>query len=114
MAIAIIGLLSVILVPNVMNLIDKNNIESCKELIQNIESSTKIYVSENKYELNFDCSNTPKEITLKTLVDSKSINSPIINPITKEEVDLNNKIKVTYNCTTKSFTYQVTGINCTK
>ena len=110
--IVIIVILSLILIPNVMLFINKNDINSCEKLITNIESSAKIYVSENKYTLGFDCSNVAKEISLKTLVEEGDLSSPIINPITKEEIDLNTTIAVTYNCTDKTFTYEVTGIKC--
>ena len=110
--IVIIVILSLILIPNVMLFINKNDINSCEKLITNIESSAKIYVSENKYTLGFDCSNTSKTITLQQLVEEGDLSSPIINPITKEEIDLNTTIAVTYNCTDKTFTYEVTGIKC--
>ena len=110
--IVIIVILSLILIPNVMLFINKNDINSCEKLITNIESSAKIYVSENKYNLGFDCSNVAKEISLKTLVEEGDLSSPIINPITKEEIDLNTTIAVTYNCTDKTFTYEVPGIKC--
>lgn len=113
--IVIIVILSLILIPNVMLFINKNDINSCEKLITNIESSAKIYVSENKYNLGFDCSNTPKTITLQTLVDEGDLSSPITNPKTKEEIDLNKteiKVKVTYNCDNKTFTYKVEGIEC--
>lgn len=113
--IVIIVILSLILIPNVMLFINKNDINSCEKLITNIESSAKIYVSENKYNLGFDCSNTSKTITLQQLVEEGDLSSPIINPKTKEPIDLNKteiKVKVTYNCDNKIFTYKVEGIEC--
>ena len=110
--IVIIVILSLILIPNVMLFINKNDINSCEKLITNIESSAKIYVSENKYTLGFDCSNTSKTITLQQLVEEGDLSSPIINPITKTEIDLNTTIAVTYNCKDKTFTYKVNGIVC--
>ena len=110
--IVIIVILSLILIPNVMLFINKNDINSCEKLITNIESSAKIYVSENKYTLGFDCSNTSKTITLQQLVEEGDLSSPIINPKTKEPIDLNTTIAVTYNCKDKTFTYKVNGIVC--
>ena len=110
--IVIIVILSLILIPNVMLFINKNDIKSCEKLITNIESSAKIYVSENKYTLGFDCSNTSKTITLQQLVEEGDLSSPIINPKTKEPIDLNTTIAVTYNCKDKTFTYKVNGIEC--
>lgn len=106
MVIAIIALISLLLVPNVVSLIGKNNKESCENLKDNIISATKIYVNMNKYELGFDCNNTPENITLQTLVNSGDLKEPVINPITKEEIDLNNSsVLVTYNCTSRTFSY---------
>ncbi|MGN1312181.1 MAG: prepilin-type N-terminal cleavage/methylation domain-containing protein [Bacilli bacterium] len=111
--IVIIVILSLILIPNVMLFINKNNINSCEKLITNIESSAKIYVSENKYDLGFDCSDSSKTITLQTLVDEGDLSSPITNPITKADIDLNKTtVTVTYNCNNKTFTYKVEGITC--
>lgn len=114
MVIAIISLLAMLITPNVMSFINKNNKKSCEKLIDNIESATKMYVNQNKYELGFDCSGTAKEIRLQTLIDNDNISSPIINPVTKEQVDYNNTISVIYNCDNKVFTYKVNGINCNK
>ena len=112
MVIAIITILSLILIPNVMVLIDKNKERSCEKMIDNIESAAKIYVNQNKYELGFDCSGTPKEITLKTLVDDGYLGGELVNPINKEEIDLKSTVSVTYNCKVKGFKYKVNNINC--
>ena len=108
----IIAILSLILIPNVMVLIDKNKERSCEKMIDNIESAAKIYVNQNKYELGFDCSGTPKEITLKTLVDAGYLGGELVNPINKEEIDLKSTVSVTYNCKVKGFKYKVNNINC--
>ena len=113
--IVIIVILSLILIPNVMLFINKNDIKSCEKLITNIESSAKIYVSENKYTLGFDCSNVAKEISLKTLVEEGDLSSPITNPKTKADIDLNkSNVTVTYNCMTKTFTYKVNVTDVSK
>lgn len=116
--IAIIALLLLILVPNVFVMINKNNEKSCNSLINNIESAAKIYVTNNKYNLAFGCNvtNNTKEITLQTLIDTGDLTTDstetIINPVTDEEIPLTTIIKVTYDCSTKEFTY-VVGIECT-
>ena len=99
MVIAIIAILSLILIPNVMVLIDKNKERSCEKMIDNIESAAKMYVNQNKYELGFDCvDNKTKEITLKTLVDAGYLGGELVNPINKEEISLESKVLVTYDC----------------
>lgn len=112
MVIAIIAILSIILTPNVMSLIRKNNEKSCEKMISNIESATKMYVNQNKYELGFDCSGKAKEITLETLVNTGYLAGSITNPMNKEEIDLNNTVSVTYDCSVKGFKYKVNNINC--
>ena len=88
MVIAIIAILSLILIPNVMVLIDKNKERSCEKMIDNIESAAKMYVNQNKDEVGVECSGTPKEITLKTLVDAGYLGGELVNPINKEKISL--------------------------
>lgn len=121
MVIAIMAILSLILIPNVMVLIDKNNKKSCEKMIDNIKSAAKMYVNQNKYELGFDCSNTPKGITLKTLVDADYLGGELVNPINKKEISLESKVLVTYDCNVKGFKYKMIedkenkyNINCNK
>lgn len=104
MVIALIGIISLILVPNVIFLINKNKTESCENLKKNIISATKIYVNENKYDLKFTCDNTIK-ISIDNLIDTGKLSGDIKDP-TNEEVDLTNEeVEVKFNCNTKQFTY---------
>ena len=115
LAIAIMALLVLILVPNVLALLNKNNVKSCNNLKSNIESAAKLYVTNNKYKLSFIC-DTPKNITFKTLVDSGDLKldstGKIINPIDNTEILLSNTVTVIYNCNSNSFTYTVNNIDC--
>lgn len=103
MVIALIGIISLILVPNVIFLINKNKKESCENLKKNIISATKIYVNENKYDLNFTCDNTI-EIPISTLIKFGKLSSDIKNPINDEDLTTK-EIEVKFNCQTKQFTY---------
>ena len=108
MVIAIITILSLILIPNVMVLIDKNKERSCEKMIDNIESAAKMYVNQNKYELGFDCDNNKtKGIKLKTLVDAGYLGGKLVNPINKKEISLESEVLVTYNCSVKGFKYEM-------
>ena len=102
MVIVLIGILSMILVPNVMSLNDQNKIKSCNSLKKNILSAAKVYVANYKYELNFTC-DTPKYISIDSLIKSKSLSGPVVNPIDKSNVTDN--VVVTYDCDSKSFSY---------
>ena len=124
LTLAILALILIILVPNVFVLVEKNNIKSCENLIKNIESSAKIYVSSNKYNLGIKCydENNPEDTilkrTLNDLIKSGDLatdsSGKITNPAKKNsEILLSNVVNVTYNCSTKEFNYEVTGIDCT-
>lgn len=111
--IVIIVLLSLILIPNVMLFVSKNNKDMCYKLKDNIESAAKMYVSENKYELGFNCQGNSIKIGLSTLIDTGKISSPVINPVTNKPVSNDDvKVEVKYDCGTKNFTYKVSGIDC--
>jgi competence protein ComGC len=125
MVIVVVSLLMILLVPNIFVLIEKNNEKSCSSLIKNIESAAKIYITNNKYDLGFGCSvdAKTKKITLKTLVDSGDLkldsSRKIINPLDNEVLYDNTitdkvTVDVTYDCNTKTFTYVVSGFDCTK
>lgn len=122
LVIAILALVLLILVPNVAVLLNKNNRKSCENLIKNIESSAKIFVTNNKYNLDIKCydKNNSDDTTLKipfqTLIDSGDLTTDssgkIINPINDTEISPANIVEVTYNCSTKEFNYKVDGIDC--
>jgi len=112
--VAILAILVIILIPNILGLINKNKEQSCNNIVESIEKAASIYVSDNKYELGINCTNNTKEIELKTLIDNKLVSSPIINPMTDEDIsdDPNIYVLVTYDCINKTFAYQVNGIFC--
>ena len=80
-------------------------------LKNNIILASKIYVSDNMYDLPIDCSKGDNtitiEITLDDLVKSGNLSEPIINPRTQEEILLNNKVQVIYDCVNKKFSYNI-------
>lgn len=115
LVVAILALLMLVLVPNVISLIGKNNKESCETLKENIVSATKIYVNMNKYDLPIKCYDPDKAvettlfIKLQALVNSGDLkteeNGKIINPIDDSIVDLASGVSVTYDCTSRTFNY---------
>ena len=115
LVIAILSLLVLVLVPNIFVMIEKNNVKSCNNLKNSIESAAKIYVANNKYDLGFTCGSS-KNITLQTLIDSGDLTTDstgkIINPVSDSEILLTTEVEVTYNCTSKVFSYEVKGIEC--
>lgn len=122
--IAILAILLLVLVPNVFVLINKNDKKTCNNLVKNIESAAKIYVTNNKYDLGFTCDGA-KELLLRTLVESGDLTidntGKIINPtddsdvlFDKKDTKYDNKVKVSvvYDCTSRQFDYEVIGIDC--
>lgn len=117
MVIAIIAIISMILVPNVINMISTNKQKSCESLKKNIISATKLYVNENKYDLGFNCDNTieipisnTKKISISKLIEAGKIDGDIKNPINNDDLT-NKEVSVTFNCQTKQFTYDF-DYNC--
>ena len=108
MVIAILALLMLILVPNVISLINKNNIKSCQNLEASIKNAAKVYVTNNKYQLGFSCG-TEKEIKIQDLIDSgdlKLTDNKLVNPKNNDTISPNETVvKVTYDCNKKTFTY---------
>ena len=107
MVIVIIGILSTIMIPNIMAIINKNKDNNLKILESNIISATKAYVNDKKYELDFNCpSENKKQIKLSSLVDEGYLKNELVDPNTKEKIDSNKEVTVTLNCNTKKFTYE--------
>ena len=108
LVLVIIVMLSLILIPNVMLFVGKNDKDMCNKMKDNFISAAKMYVSENKYELGFSCSNNSKLISLQTLIAAGKLTSPIENPVTKKEVDARKiDVEVTFDCNTRTFGYSV-------
>lgn len=117
MVIALIAIISMILVPNVINMISTNKQKSCESLKKNIISATKLYVNENKYDLGFTCDNTIEipisntiKISISKLIEAGKIDGDIKNPINNDDLT-NKEVSVTFNCQTKQFTYDF-DYNC--
>ena len=118
MVIAILALLMLILVPNVITLINKNNIKSCHNLEDSIKNAAKIYVTNNKYQLGFSCntSETTSAVTIsiQNLIDSgdlKLTDNKLVNPKDNSTISQDKEITITYDCSKKNFTYDFT-LNC--
>lgn len=120
MVIAILALLMLILVPNVITMINKNNIKSCHTLEESIKTAAKMYVTNNKYTLGFNCPDNPDNnstskinVKLQSLVNSGNlkVEGELTNPVTEGTIDLNSVVEVTYNCKNKDFTY-VFSLDC--
>lgn len=118
MVIAILALLMLILVPNVISLINKNNIKSCQNLEASIKNAAKVYVTNNKYQLRFSCNASETtsivKIPIQDLIDSGDLklqNDNLVNPKNNSTIKQDKEITVKYDCNKKIFTYDFT-LNC--
>lgn len=118
MVIAILALLMLILVPNVISLINKNNIKSCQNLEASIKNAAKVYVANNKYQLGFSCNASETtsivKIPIQDLIDSGDLklqNDNLVNPKNNSTIKQDKEITVKYDCNKKIFTYDFT-LNC--
>lgn len=114
--IALLALISTISVSVIGNIRGKHNVNSYYELLKNVESAAKLYVTDNRYNLksvgiDIKCpNNNTFTISLQKLVDSgylttdnNGIKNFDGNTLTLSE----NKVTVTYDCTKKNFTYKI-------
>lgn len=116
--IALLALISTISVSVIGNIRGKHNVNSYYELLKNVESAAKLYVTDNRYNLksidssiNIKCpNNNTFTISLQQLVDNgylttdnNGIKNFDGNTLTLSE----NKVTVTYDCTKKNFTYKI-------
>ncbi len=118
MVIAILALLMLILVPNVISLINKNNIKSCQNLEASIKNAAKVYVANNKYQLGFSCNASETtsivKIPIQDLINSGDLklqNDNLVNPKNNSTIKQDKEITVKYDCNKKIFTYDFT-LNC--
>ena len=114
--IALLALISTISVSVIGNIRGKHNVNSYYELIKNVESAAKLYVTDNRYNLksvgiDIKCpNNNTFTISLQKLVDNGYLttdNNEIKNFDGSTLTLSENKVTVTYDCTKKNFTYKI-------
>lgn len=114
--IALLALISTISVSVIGNIRGKHNVNAYYELLKNVESAAKLYVTDNRYNLksvgiDIKCpNNNTFTISLQKLVDSGYLttdNGEIKNFDGSTLTLSENKVTVTYDCTKKNFTYKI-------
>lgn len=114
--IALLALISTISVSVIGNIRGKHNVNAYYELLKNVESAAKLYVTDNRYNLksvgiDIKCpNNNTFTISLQQLVDSGYLttdNNKIKNFDGSTLTLSENKVMVTYDCTKKNFTYKI-------
>lgn len=122
----ILGIISAIMVPTVTGILNQNKEKSYEKLKETIISSTKIYVSNNRYDISLmeTCSSGKKikikqiadspdnlngKIALSLLANAGDLDEKIVDPRAREtKLNLENSyIIVTFNCNTKDYEYEL-------
>lgn len=108
LVVAIIALLSLIFTPNVLYLINKNNTDTYNDTVESVISATKIYVSNNRYNLGITCTNNKKNITLNELILSGDLSKLPVNSCKNSSLDfnVNDVVEVSYDCDEKKYNYK--------
>lgn len=114
--IALLALISTISVSVIGNIRGKHNVNAYYELLKNVESAAKLYVTDNRYNLksvgiDIKCpTDNAFMISLKELVDNGylTVDNDEIKNFDGSTLNLSeNKVTVTYDCTKKNFTYKI-------
>lgn len=92
--VVIIAIISIISIPTILNTIRDTKDELSDSMKEIIISAGRLHYSTNtkiypKVEGNVYC------VTLKTLIDEEHLNDPLIDIVTKEEIDVNKYVKAT-------------------
>lgn len=130
--IVILGIILAFMYPNVISLIENNKKENYNRLKKSIESATRAYISDYRYEISVNCSIDSNDcsitkinnvdivdsnITVRYLIDDDKItldkNGKIKNPANKKEcLDTDaSYVKVKYNSEKKDFNYGEAELN---
>lgn len=126
--IIILSVLMAIMIPTVNHIINKNDNDSYEKLKEGIVNATKVYISDNRYNITLSgpCENDDTELSIqqigealidengiriKALIDKKYLKTKkgeIINPETKKTlIKEESYIKVKYSCKTREYVYDL-------
>ena len=107
--IIIIGLISLIVVPKVINIIADSKNKAYNNQVDRIEKAANLYVTENPYDVTF--TGGKAYVTLSNLIDNGYLEAPIINQKTGESFDLDDTVvEITKTDEKYSFDFLLTGI----
>lgn len=81
--IALLAIISIISFVSISGIINDNKVKNCENLVNNIKSAVKEYVSDNRYSFT---SNNDFTITGDKLIDDNYLVGPIINPFDNSEI----------------------------
>ena len=99
--IALLAIILTISFVSITAVINSNKEEQCNNLVNSIKSASEEYVSDNRYNSEFNNKvdeNKKVIINGNNLVDSNYLNGAIVNPFNNEKIDSNGiKITITLN-----------------
>lgn len=104
--ISILGMLAILLVPNVSSLIDKIKEENLNKIKNSIILSSKNYATDNMTTL-FKTCHDKATITINDLINEDYLKGSLKNPKTKEDISLDKEIELEYNCETKKINVNI-------
>ena len=104
--ISILGMLVILLVPNVSSLIDKSKEENLNKIKNSIILSSKNYATDNMTTL-FKTCHDKATITINDLINADYLKGSLKNPKTKEDISLDKEIELEYNCETKKINVNI-------
>ena len=104
--ISILGMLAILLVPNVSSLIDKSKEENLNKIKNSIILSSKNYATDNMTTL-FKTCHDKATITINDLINEDYLKGSLKNPKTKEDISLDKEIELEYNCETKKINVNI-------
>lgn len=112
--IALLGIISIISFVSISEVLKKSKVNDCENLVSNIKSSVKDYVSDNRYKFT---DNNDFTITGAKLINEKYLIGPLINPFNNSEIEpgsVSIKVELNSDYTTKNIIIQAPSIlkNC--
>ena len=102
--IVILGVIAAIVVPKIVDTINKSKVKSCHEQVNMIESAAKRWGTENTFNIAKDT------VQVSELQEQGYLTKDdIINPLTNENMK-DNEITITYNKDTKQYKYTMGNV----
>lgn len=102
--IVILGVIAAIVVPKIVDTINKSKVKSCHEQVNMIESAAKRWGTENTFNIDKDT------VQVSELQEQGYLTKDdIINPLTNENMK-DNEITITYNKDTKQYKYTMGNV----
>lgn len=113
--VAILALLTLIITPNIITLIKDNKMRQYNQTIDNIINATKLYVSDNRQDIDHVCigSNT----TVTTNIELSTLQAGYITSIPENtctkipDFTQTDIVSVEYNCINHTYKYEVLNRN---